>query len=40
VRALLDVAALLVADQSDRAAVELAEPDDEGGVVGAAAVAV
>src|SRR5262249_39547941 len=37
---LLHVAALLVADQRDRAAVELAEPGDEGAVVRATAVAV
>ena len=39
-RPLLDVAALLVADQGDRAAVEAAEAGDERLVVGAAAVAV
>ena len=37
---LLDVAALLVADERDRAAVELAEAGDDRAVVGAAAVAV
>ena len=35
-----DVAALLVADERDRAAVELPEPGDDRAVVGAAAVAV
>src|SRR5205085_8092231 len=39
-RALLDVAALLVSDQRDCAAVEAAETGDERRVVGAAAVAV
>ena len=39
-RALLDVAAFLVADQRDRATVEAAEAGDERLVVGAAAVAV
>ena len=40
VEALLEVAALLVADQRDRATVEPAEAGDERAVVGAAAVAV
>ena len=38
--ALLDVAALLVADERDRAPVEAAEAGDDRRVVGAAAVAV
>jgi hypothetical protein len=40
VEPLLDVAALLVADDHDGAAVELADPGDESPVVGARAVAV
>src|SRR5262249_46906852 len=39
-RALLDVAPLLLADECDRAAVELAEPGDHCTVVASASVAV
>src|SRR5438270_13017963 len=40
VQAVLQVASLLVADETDRAAVEAADPGDDRGIVGPCAVAV